>query len=143
MKIVINNCFGGFGLSMKGEKLYAKLKGFELFFYKQTKYKHSHGEDEYVKIVEESSKNFLFMSALKVDLGEKTNKLTYKDGEYFSCSDISRTDKDLIKVVETLGSKANGQCAELQIIEIPDGIEWEIDEYDGNETIDEVHRSWR
>jgi hypothetical protein len=37
-KTVINSCFGGFGLSTFAQKKYAKLKGFELFFYKRTKF---------------------------------------------------------------------------------------------------------
>ena len=54
-----------------------------------------------------------------------------------------RTDPDLISAIETMGDEVNGQCANLKLVEIPDGIEWEIDEYDGLETIEECHRSWR
>lgn len=54
-----------------------------------------------------------------------------------------RTDPDLIYVVEELKEEANGEHAKLKIVEIPDGIQWEIDEYDGMESIEEVHRSWR
>jgi hypothetical protein len=32
--------------------------------------------------------------------------------------------------------------ARLKIIEIPDDIEWHIEEYDGLEHIDENHRTW-
>lgn len=39
-------------------------------------------------------------------------------------------------------SKADGKCAELKIIEIPDDIEWEIEEYDGWEHVAEKHRVW-
>ena len=29
-----------------------------------------------------------------------------------------------------------------KIVEIPDGVQWEITEYDGKECIKEKHRSW-
>ena len=39
--------------------------------------------------------------------------------------------------------KANGSCSSLTIIEIPDDIQYTIDEYDGMESVHEDHRSWR
>ena len=39
-------------------------------------------------------------------------------------------------------SKASGKFADLEVREIPDGVDWQIDEYDGNESIHEVHRTW-
>ena len=56
--------------------------------------------------------------------------------------DNDRTNPKLIEVVEKLGKKANGQCANLEVVEIPDGIDWEIDEYDGYEHVEEKHRRW-
>ncbi len=56
---------------------------------------------------------------------------------------ISRNDPLLIEIVERLGKAANGEFAELKIVEIPDGVDWEIEEYDGNEWVSEVHRTWR
>lgn len=53
-----------------------------------------------------------------------------------------RTDPLMIEVVERLGSTADGDCAELKIIEIPDGIQWHVEEYDGREHIAEDHRCW-
>lgn len=53
-----------------------------------------------------------------------------------------RSDSNLVQLVEELGEDAFGACAKLAVIEIPDGVEWEIDEYDGMESVDEVHRSW-
>lgn len=49
--------------------------------------------------------------------------------------DKMRTDEKLIECVETLGKKASGFCADLEVIEIPDNSFYEIDEYDGLETI--------
>lgn len=54
----------------------------------------------------------------------------------------SRTDPALIQTIEELGEEANGLCATLKIIEIPDDIEFEIEEYDGWEWISEAHRKW-
>ena len=83
----------------------------------------------------------LFVVYSTKDLGKET---TWKDlkESYFSERDIPRNDTDLVEVVESLKDKANGSCASLSIVKIPDGIEWEISEYDGLETVEEKHRSW-
>ena len=91
MKVVINTCFGGFGLSKEAYEF----------------------------------------------LGIEWDKFGYKYND-----DDKRTDEKLIKCVETLGVKANGSCASLKVVEIPDDVNWYIDEYDGMETIEEVHRRW-
>jgi hypothetical protein len=44
--------------------------------------------------------------------------------------------------VEQLGNAANGDFAELKVVEIPDDVEWIIQEYDGDEWISEKHRTW-
>ncbi len=48
----------------------------------------------------------------------------------------------LVQVVQELGNGANGTYANLRVVEIPDGTQFEIDEYDGMETIHEIHNSW-
>jgi hypothetical protein len=54
-----------------------------------------------------------------------------------------RTDPRLIQAIEELGEKeSSGKLAKVHIIEIPDGIQYEIDEYDGVESVEEIHRSW-
>ena len=66
-----------------------------------------------------------------------------QDKYYFSDYDIKRDDKFLVEVVEELGStKASGSCAKLKIVGIPDNVDYEIKEYDGNEHIAEKHRTW-
>ena len=63
--------------------------------------------------------------------------------DYSGWTDIPRDDADLIRVVEELGELANGWYSKLKIVEIPDGIEWEIDKCDGYEKVVEKHRSWQ
>lgn len=155
MKIVINKCYGGFGLSPAGIKRYAELKGRKCYFFKSI-----FGEEKsFERLSMEEAKSCFSWSAFDIPnpnevLGRnkewhkltvkergKANTLYSKHSLYHG--DIPRDDKDLIRVVEELGEKANGSCASLSVVEIPDGIKWEIDEYDGNESIDEKHRSWR
>ena len=57
--------------------------------------------------------------------------------------DIERNDPILVQVVEEMGSNADGSVAELKIVEVPDDVEWMIEEYDGTEWVAEVHRTWR
>lgn len=115
MKVVINKCHGGFGLSDKGIEYFGELKNLNLIKQKGTYFTLS-GYDWYV--------------------GE------IADANYFSDSSIARDDPDLVRVVEELGEEASGKYAELRIVEIPDGVEWEIEEYDGLEWVAEKHRTW-
>ena len=66
-------------------------------------------------------------------------------GQWFGLYEIEqqlRKDPALVSVVETLGDKASAEYAHLEIVEIPDGVDWYITDMDGNETIREG-RSWR
>jgi hypothetical protein len=65
-----------------------------------------------------------------------------KAGNYINCYDITRDDSVLCQVVETLGKAAWGDFSCLKVVEIPDEVEWYIQEYDGIESIHEVHRQW-
>ena len=55
---------------------------------------------------------------------------------------IPRDDEKLVRVVEELGSEANGHCAELKVVSIPDGVKLEIAKVDGVEHVCEIHRKW-
>jgi len=50
--------------------------------------------------------------------------------------ELKRNDKDLIAVVEELGTDAEGHCAELIILEFDEGVKYTISEYDGSESIE-------
>ena len=92
MKVVINSCHGGFGLSAEAESKYKELANI-------------------------------------------TDPILYSRS-------IARDDEHLIAVVELMGSAAAGEYAELKIVEIPDDINWYIEEYDGKEHVAELHRVW-
>ena len=63
--------------------------------------------------------------------------------EDWSYYDIERNNQHLVRVVEELGDSASGRFAELKVVDIPDDVEWQIDEYDGLEWVAENHRTWR
>ncbi len=72
----------------------------------------------------------------------------YKDREGIKSIDfwdrsIPRDSKTLVQIVEELGQKADSMYSELGIVEVPDEVEWQIDEYDGAEWVAEKHRTWR
>ena len=58
-----------------------------------------------------------------------------KQTKAFSDLRIERHDPILVSVVKQLGDKANGSCADLEIVEVQG--RYRIDEYDGRETIEE------
>ena len=84
-----------------------------------------------------SAKELIKSCSTILTMPEEINKV-----EWLHQRDIPRDDEALIKVVKTLKKKANGRCADLQIVKIPDDVEYEISEYDGLEHIAEKHRTW-
>jgi hypothetical protein len=130
-KIVINKCFGGFSLSHEAVLRYAEIKGIKLFPEKDH-FWHYYlvPKKEYDRAVQES-------------LGETGNYKQVNSSDLYFCQrDIPRDDPALVQVVEEMEELASGDCGKLKIVEIPVGIKWEIDEYDGMESIHEVHNVW-
>lgn len=140
MKIAINKCFGGFSPSAFAYEEYMKRKGKKAFFYIQTKYQFRDKVDEYTRTPTKDIDKQMF-HCMNKDLGKTTSDLGNR--HYVSLRDEKiRVDPDFIKIVEKFGNKVNTQVSDIQIVEIPDGIKWKIDDYDGIETIHEEHRSW-
>lgn len=52
-----------------------------------------------------------------------------------------RADPTLVQVVEELGPAAGSDA--LKVVEVPDNVDWYIEEFDGKEHVAEVHRTWR
>lgn len=132
MKVVINNCYGGFGLSLKGLQRYLEIQGHSACFYKQTKYKHCDGEIEYTRIDDIDNCSNLFVACTSYDQGKT---IPHYPKDTISSYDIKRSDPILVQVVEELGREASGGCSSLRVIEIENGRWFKIDEYDGLESI--------
>ena len=113
MKVVINQCFGGFGLSSYAMIAYLKKK--EINFKIESD---DHGDSSFYLDNSKAEKKYIW------DL------------------DINRGDPALVEVVEELGEKANGKYSDLKIVEIPDNVEWHIAEYDGREHVAQNHQTW-
>jgi hypothetical protein len=126
---------------MKAIRRLAELKGHPVFFYVRDYFYVRDGVKEFKRVEDESEVRYV-VHAVKNDLGDTCDNATINATDFMDVRGIERNDLDLVKVVEDLGEEANGQFADLDIIEIPDNVNWEIDNYDGMEHVDEVHRSW-
>lgn len=119
-KIVINSCHGGFNLSDEALEWLVTNKGWDTTTFSKDGW-----------------------------LNNKDAKILVYDKSFFGKYHLNddskfRDDKDVIEAIETLGSKrASGPCSQLTIVEIPDDVEWEIQEYDGAEWVAEKHRTWQ
>jgi hypothetical protein len=141
-EIVINVCYGGFGLSLEGQRLLAEYKEVkDLYFYAMSF--DGNSKAIYRKVADETSKS-MFVTPLNVDLGENPSEQEFHRAcnDNYHSVDFERDDSDLVKVVNTLGDKANGKYSQLKVVKIPDDVEWEIEEYDGTEWVAEKHRVW-
>jgi arginine/lysine/ornithine decarboxylase len=119
MKVAINRCFGGFGITDAAFEKLLDRKGIA-----------------FDKVEKENS---AFLGASYYEAGHAGNEEHYlSDYEFYN----DRSDPDLIAVIEEMGELANGWAAEIAIIEIPDDVKWHIHEYDGIEHVAEDHRTW-
>ena len=115
-KIVVNSCYGGFGLSHEAIVRYGEIKGLNL------------------TVVPTGKESFDMYRYYKDGIQDTKHGLYHYD--------ISRDDPALVQTVEELGEAANDRYAQLRIVDVPNDVEWYIDEYDGIETVREQHRTW-
>jgi hypothetical protein len=83
MEVVINRCYGGFGLSEEAERILLETLGEDAFY------------------------------------------------------EMERHDPVFVSLVKIMGERANGSFAKLEIKEIADGLSYDVDEYDGYESVTE------
>lgn len=118
MKLVINSCYGGFSFSQDALKWLRDHGHTGVSDMTEAEgYEPNEGTDAFMK------------------LGGGPLVLAWEAEE-------KRDDPLFVQVVKELQDNADGMCAELKIVEIPDGVEWEIKDYDGIEWVAEKHRTW-
>ena len=141
MKVAINREVGSFHLSIWGALEYLKRKGIVGYAY-----------------VEELTDDEFICKRWDPDTVDNLSYLisTNDQGDIFPVSDFNyefnfspfgdidiRTDSVLIELVEQFPDKVAERPNSIKLVEIPDGIEFEINESeDGCEWIAEKHRTW-
>ncbi len=83
MKLVINHCYGGFGISEEAERILLETLGEDAFY------------------------------------------------------EMERHNPIFVSLVEKMGKDASGSFAKLEVVEIEDGLDYDVDEYDGYESVTE------
>ena len=139
MKLVINKCHGGFGLSHEATLAYLNKCGIQ--FWAEPN-EHSLVAHNYYLVPPEEriEGNPVDWYSMTLEQRRAHNK-AYSETVFYS-QDIARNDANLVSVVLELGDAAHGRCAELKVVEIPDDVEWQIEECDGLEWVAEKHRTW-
>lgn len=130
-KVILNKCYGEFGVSDKVYEEYAKAKGFNLFRYEKK---------DIDKFVITDNKNLFLVHYSKIYLGKQCKNIPNEAFLYLD--DRYREDKTLIDIVEKLGEEANGIWSKLVVVEIPDDLDYVIDNYDGIETLHQKVQEW-
>lgn len=114
-RVVINRCYGGFGLSFAGKIAYLDRAGVAYTLEPQA----------------------------DRDTQNRLGPRILVDDAEFSDRTLDRSDPALVSVVRDLEAAAAGPFAELRIVKIPADVDWEIADHDGREWVAEAHRRWR
>jgi len=74
---------------------------------------------------------------------------TLSNGQYIMVNDqhwdgrtIKRDDPVLVSIVQEMGEAADGPLASLRVVQLPADVDWQVEEYDGQEWVAERHRTW-
>lgn len=137
MKVILNKRYGGFDVSDDAYELYAKKAGIRLY-----KYGDTYNGLRCLEKCGVNDREHYISYYFKKDYGNVVRSEDVDWNEHLYLDSGHREDPILVEVVEELGSKASGRFGKLVVVEIPDGLDYVIDEYDGIETLHENVRCW-
>lgn len=143
MKLVINQCYGGFGLSPEATlKLWERGGPVDAIpakdYFGGAPDKQYGLNDSLAKWREYLAKGPEGRTPMFLHVFSPDESLVL----HANRDDADRANPILVALVEEMGPAANGSCACLSVVEIPDGTDYEVAEYDGLEHVAEKHRTW-
>lgn len=124
MKVVINTSFGGFRVS---KSMLKQLCEQDCSHVQTDSFRNYYGE-------EESVPHFDYEDMI---LDHERRVVTWEEH-----SQLERSCPVLVKIVEEMDTQTR-ELLFLRVVEIPDDVNWYIENYDGLEHVAEVHRTWR
>lgn len=142
-KILINTDIGLFNLSYLASQYYLELSGHDPYIYRKDETVYTWINLNY--IIEDNSGDYGDILFSKVYQGHSIQHDNFDFNSVFFPGDLDceREDENLIKTFETLGDKCNTEDCKLLIVEIPNNIEYYIDQDDDcGEVIHEYHKQW-
>lgn len=149
IKIAINNCYGGFSLSPEGVWWLYDAQSELIELIPVEEYWGNSFSNKYSGIDRRASLERWREYLLNPNNPERSRTFITvftEDEKYVILDEVrdqeNRAHPDLIACIEALGKMANGAHAAIKIKEIPDNVDWQIEEYDGLEHIAEKHRTW-
>ena len=147
-KVIINKCFGGYGFEPFTIQKYAEAKGLPLFWYERD-YEYDAGrlreklDRTTISKIETMEGLRMGIYPMQKDMGDSfIFEWGNNEGIFFEMpeKEESRTDPVLIEIIEKYGDRNRHGCHAPTVVEVPDGVEWVVDEYDGLESLHEAHR---
>jgi len=129
-KIVVNDKYGGFGLSEAAVRRYFEIKGQKIWVEDHRLYDQVWLVPPDERVKELPGKWYEHSEEVRKEHNRKYCEQTWHS------RDLDRTDPILVQVVEELGEAAAGRHADLIIEELPKGTLYRINEYDGLESIE-------
>jgi len=139
-EVVINNCFGGFGISDLAYEELIKL-GIPVRKYKKEPRNPKTGLYD-IKVPNNEGKIIFDRKLEPKSESDFWDWDLSKERYWDTWIEKDRENPMLIKVIKKLGKKANTRFSKLKIVKIPADIEYIIEEYDGFEHIAEKHQTW-
>jgi len=124
-KVVYNSCYGGFGFR---EKIIEWVRE------NQEELKKQYNDADVENLVEATLKGEMYDDGSGPKTTDGVSRFEIERGNHL-LADIVDGETDYSGMINTRHSS-------LRVAEVPDGVEWVIDEYDGVETVKEKTRSF-